>query len=191
GRLGVKVFDQFGGIFDVGKQHRHLLALAFEGTLGGENLLDQMTGGITDRRLGRCGRGRGWLLAEWGAALSTELGSWERVRPALGGGGAERGATLDAELGPLGSGRLAAWASHRWALRHGRARDRAWSDRSPHTRPASTGLGCLVSTLGVAPCQAKSRKRQQRRRRAAVRPRVWCPSWWWAATVLGLGSWRS
>ena len=34
GGLGVEVFDQFGGIFDVGKQHRHLLAFAFQGARG-------------------------------------------------------------------------------------------------------------------------------------------------------------
>jgi hypothetical protein len=48
GGLGVKVFDQFGGVFDVGKQHCHLLAFAFQGATGRQNLLRQVRRGIRD-----------------------------------------------------------------------------------------------------------------------------------------------
>jgi hypothetical protein len=39
GLFRVEVADQFGGAFEVGKQHRHLFALAFEGTARGEDFL--------------------------------------------------------------------------------------------------------------------------------------------------------
>src|SRR5262245_5402559 len=70
-----------------------------------------MTWGIPDR-LGMSGGWRRWLPAERRAALSAELGPWERVRPTLGATGRQGGATLDAELGAVWIVSLAAWAAH-------------------------------------------------------------------------------
>ena len=42
GIFRVEVFDQLGGVFDVGKQYGDLLPFAFEGTAGGQNLFGQV-----------------------------------------------------------------------------------------------------------------------------------------------------
>ena len=44
--LGVAVGQQFHRALQVGEQDRHLLALPFEGALGGEDLLGEMFGRI-------------------------------------------------------------------------------------------------------------------------------------------------
>ena len=49
--LGVAVGQQLHRGLQVGKEHRDLLPLAFEGGLGGENFLGQMAGGIAQRRM--------------------------------------------------------------------------------------------------------------------------------------------
>ena len=54
GRFRIKVTNQFGRPFEVGKQHGDLFALAFQGTSGGEDLLDQIGWGVRQRRR-RCG----------------------------------------------------------------------------------------------------------------------------------------
>ena len=43
-RLGIAIGHQFHGALEVGKQHRDLLALAFQGTAGGEDFLRQIGG---------------------------------------------------------------------------------------------------------------------------------------------------
>jgi len=71
GLLGVAVGEQLHRPLQVREQHRDLLALAFEGALGGEDLLGEM--------LGRVGLGRAELQLsrkrglEWPAALLAEL----------------------------------------------------------------------------------------------------------------------
>jgi hypothetical protein len=50
--LGVPVGQQFHGALEVGKEHGDLLALAFQGTAGGQDLLRQIGG-----RVGEGGRG--------------------------------------------------------------------------------------------------------------------------------------
>jgi hypothetical protein len=42
GLFRVEVADQLRGAFEIGKEHGHELPFAFEGTPGGQNLLDQM-----------------------------------------------------------------------------------------------------------------------------------------------------
>ena len=59
GLLRVTVGEEFHGALEVGKQHGDLLALAFEGAAGGENLLGEIGGGVGERRLRRCRRWRG------------------------------------------------------------------------------------------------------------------------------------
>ena len=52
GLLGVAVGQQLHRALQVGKEHGHLLALAFEGSLGGEDLLGQMARGVAGGGLG-------------------------------------------------------------------------------------------------------------------------------------------
>ena len=50
GGFRVEVADQLRGAFEVGKQHGDLLALAFQGTSGGEDFLGQIGWGVGERR---------------------------------------------------------------------------------------------------------------------------------------------
>jgi hypothetical protein len=38
GGFGIEAADEFGGVFEVDKQHRDLFAFAFQGQAGGQNL---------------------------------------------------------------------------------------------------------------------------------------------------------
>ena len=64
GLFRVKVADQLRRAFEIGKEHGNLLALAFQSTAGGENLLGEVEWGVGEgcRRGHRCryrGRGHG------------------------------------------------------------------------------------------------------------------------------------
>ena len=48
GRFGVEVADQLRRALEVGKQHGDLLALAFQGAFGGEDLLRQIGWGVRE-----------------------------------------------------------------------------------------------------------------------------------------------
>ena len=48
--FGVEATDEFGGVLEVGKQHRDLLTLAFQGRAGGQDLVGEM-----GRRIGQRG----------------------------------------------------------------------------------------------------------------------------------------
>jgi hypothetical protein len=63
--FGIKITDQLGIPFEVGKQHGHLLALAFQGAFGGEDLLSEI----------------GWGVSEWGLS-----GGLHRCRGSCGSG---------------------------------------------------------------------------------------------------------
>jgi hypothetical protein len=85
--LGVAVGQQLHGTFQVGEQHRDLLALAFEGGLGGEDFLGEMRGRVDERPV-RAGShwwgGRGSdLCRQRCPAFATELGQWLIFKPAL------------------------------------------------------------------------------------------------------------
>ena len=54
GGFGIEAPDKFRRVLEVGKQHRDLFALAFQGTAGGEDFLRQM-----GRRVGQWGLWRG------------------------------------------------------------------------------------------------------------------------------------
>jgi hypothetical protein len=56
--LGVAVGEQLHRPFEVGEEHSHLLALAFEGGLRGEDLLGEMLRGVGLRRIDLLGRRR-------------------------------------------------------------------------------------------------------------------------------------
>jgi hypothetical protein len=58
GGFGIEVADQFGRALEVGKQHRHLFAFAFQGTAGGENLLREIGRGVGEWHL--------WRRLRWG-----------------------------------------------------------------------------------------------------------------------------
>jgi len=68
GLLGIAIGEQLHGALEVGEEHRDLLALAFEGRLGGEDLLGEVLGGIGLRR-----RERGGLTRNGLSALKAEL----------------------------------------------------------------------------------------------------------------------
>jgi len=60
-RLATNPLGEGGGVDDVAEEHRHMLALAFEGALGREDLLGKMLGSVGLRRaesLSRRGSGR-------------------------------------------------------------------------------------------------------------------------------------
>ena len=42
GGFGIEAPDEFGGILEVGKQHRDLLAFAFQGRAGGKDFVAEM-----------------------------------------------------------------------------------------------------------------------------------------------------
>ncbi len=50
GGFRVEIPDQLGRVFDVGEQHRDLLAFACQGATGGEDLLCEMGRGIGEGR---------------------------------------------------------------------------------------------------------------------------------------------
>ena len=49
GGFGIEAPDEFGGVLEVGKEHGHLLALAFQGRAGREDLVGEM----------------GWRVGQW------------------------------------------------------------------------------------------------------------------------------
>jgi hypothetical protein len=58
GGLRVDISDQFGRVFDIGEQHRDLLALTCEGGTGLQDFFGEMCGGIRERcPLLVCGEG--------------------------------------------------------------------------------------------------------------------------------------
>src|SRR5262249_44849451 len=69
--LGVAVGKQFHRALEVSEKHRHLLALALKGALGGEDLLGQVLGGVAFGR--RIARGGGCLRRHGGATGSAKV----------------------------------------------------------------------------------------------------------------------
>ena len=61
GGFGVEAPDEFGRVFEVGKEHGHLLALAFQGGAGREDLVGEMGWRVGERR-----PVLGWRGGEWG-----------------------------------------------------------------------------------------------------------------------------
>jgi hypothetical protein len=49
GGFGIKAADEFCGVLEVGKQHRHLLALAGQGGAGSEDFVGEMGWGVDQR----------------------------------------------------------------------------------------------------------------------------------------------
>ena len=100
GGFGIEAPDQFRRVFEVGKQHRDLLALAFEGTAGGEDFLRQMPGGIDlGSGRGHCGLYREGSGAQMLSALGAEFCHWCRCKATGGADHLPPFATLRAEPG--------------------------------------------------------------------------------------------
>ena len=72
GVLGIALGQEFHRALEVGKQHGDLLALAFQGTAGGENFLRQIGWGV----------GEGCLVRVAGAAAAAAGAVPRRSRPA-------------------------------------------------------------------------------------------------------------
>ena len=53
GGFGIEPPDEFGGVLEVGKQHDHLLAFAFEGTAGRRDLLGEVGRGVGEGHAGQ------------------------------------------------------------------------------------------------------------------------------------------
>ena len=73
--LGIAVGEQLHRALEVGEEHRHLLALAFEGGLRGEDLLGEMLGGVGLRGVELRCRG-GAAVAPAGAHTRDRTSPW-------------------------------------------------------------------------------------------------------------------
>jgi hypothetical protein len=61
GFFGITIGQQLQGAFEIGEEHGHLLALAFQGGFRRQDLLGEMRGGVCLGCLGsRCERWGGW-----------------------------------------------------------------------------------------------------------------------------------
>src|SRR5262249_45052221 len=65
--LGIAVSEKLHRSFEVSEQYRHLLALALQGSLGGEDLLGEVLGGVA------LGRGEGHTVGAGGCDPLTAL----------------------------------------------------------------------------------------------------------------------
>ena len=96
--LGIAVGEELHGALQVGKQHGDLLALALEGALGREDLLDEVLGGVA---LGRGEAGRRGRLRRSGRkrrpATIAKLAPGLHFGAAVGADGSKRHAALSAE----------------------------------------------------------------------------------------------
>ena len=110
--LGIAVGQQFHGALQVGEQHRDLLALAFQGAPGGENLLGQIAWRVGLR--GTCWRLRGARrCGQRCATAAAEFFLW-LVREAAGRAGqGQRRPALGTETAPGAVLGLAAGTLHR------------------------------------------------------------------------------
>ena len=112
--LGIAVGEQFHRALQIGEEHGDLLALAFEGGLGGEDLLGEMLWRVALRRAEsrtrHCRLGLG--SAEPLTALLAELGPRLVCRAATRAGSLEPSPTLLAEHGIAGVFLLASGTRH-------------------------------------------------------------------------------
>jgi hypothetical protein len=88
--LGIAVSDELGRALQVRKEHRHMLALAFDGVARRQDLLDEM--------LGRVGCRRGQTLGRRLPALGAELRGRGYSRTAAAAGARQRRGAFFAEF---------------------------------------------------------------------------------------------
>ena len=96
--FGVELLGQLHRPLHVGEQHRHLLALAFEGGLGLQDLLSQMPRRVVARRARR-----DRPFADFRTALETELRGGRQLGAAGGAARGEGGTAFEAELRSVGA----------------------------------------------------------------------------------------
>ena len=117
GLFGVTVGQQFHRAFKIGKQHRHLLAFAFEGGFGGEDLLGQVgwCGGLRPLQGGgERLRARGWGgLREACPALAAERKAGRILKVTMRAAWAELGPAATTKIHPRRILKSAARAAHR------------------------------------------------------------------------------
>ena len=166
--LGIAVGQQFHRALQVREQHGDLLALTFQGGLGGEDLLGQMLRGVALRagRLGRRDR------PERRGALAAELVlGW--VPGATGGTGRDkRGGALPTELHAGGILVLAAGALH--AGTSASCSDRyagTWRESRRARRPCQSQRG--PATRGQIPKRARAAGDRHRQGIVASWRRPW------------------
>jgi hypothetical protein len=118
----VAVGQQLHRAFEVGKEHRDLLALTFQGRARGQDLLHEMRGGVAAGGLrvssqrGGARVARGWHEGRATVATKLELG---RIGiPAPGTRSRHGRATLTAKLQPFGVVEATARAAHGCTLWH-------------------------------------------------------------------------
>jgi hypothetical protein len=154
GLLGVAVGQQLHGAFEIRKQHGHLLALAFQGGFGAENLLREIGGGVAAGGLqvssqrGGAGGTRCW--DEGRATITTKLELGRIGKPAPGARGRRGRAALAAEFHALGVLKATARAAHGCALQHGRASGWVARGQAPRRAPLTSvsGMRCQYSRWG-------------------------------------------
>jgi hypothetical protein len=95
--LGIAIGEQLHRSLEVGEEDRDLLALAFQGGLGGEDPLGEVLGGV-GLRGGRANRGRG-ARGHGVAALEAEVGARGQFSATGATGEGEAGAAAEAEPG--------------------------------------------------------------------------------------------
>ena len=108
--LGVTVGEQFHRALEVGKQHGDLLALAFQGAAGGEDLLSEVGGRIGFRS--REARRRGGRRVDWLPALEAKFCARRQRRAALGAQQHQADTTLQTKLRLGWVLLLALWTLH-------------------------------------------------------------------------------
>ena len=112
--LGIEAFGESHGIDQVGEEHAHLLALAFEGAAGGEDLLRQVprrVGACVPRRLRRARAGQE-RCATGIAKLLTRRVEGRAARACTAA--PERRPTCRTEAGTIAVLVAAIRALHRW-----------------------------------------------------------------------------
>jgi hypothetical protein len=90
--FGVDLLGEVHRPLHVGEQHRHLLALAFDGAAGGEDRLGEVLWGV-----GRGSSSRGHMFPQRCTAVAAELLLYFNGRSAGGAGAAEPTPALRAE----------------------------------------------------------------------------------------------
>src|SRR5262245_55661598 len=145
--FGVAVGQQLYRPLEIGKQHGHLLPLAFEGGLGGEDFLGEIGRRVAERRV-RAGR-HWWdalspgLREQRGPACATELGLWLIHESALGTRHPEGSAAVVTKFQALGILKATACAAHGCTLRHGRASRWVARGQAPRRAPLTWVYGML------------------------------------------------
>jgi hypothetical protein len=152
GLFGIAIREELHRAFEVGEENGHLLPLAFQGSLGREDLLGEVFGGVRTRRR-KLRRARG--LDERRGALPTEPVAGRIGGPARRADSGERRGALAAELRAGWVLRLAPGTGHR-ARRLRRCR---WGTVA---LASDAGQGLLTGVLLLFPVACTSSAARER-----------------------------